>query len=274
MNIEPFCADDIGIVLKLAAAEGWVAEPWEFEFLLSEFAQGCFVARNTNCETVGFVTSLRHERSGWIGNLIVCPEYRGKGIGGLLFNKALETVRDSGADTVWLTASKSGMPLYQKAGFTRIDTILRWSGCSRQQHTGHETEVACDSPDPLLIESDGLAWGDRRSALVAATVNRGKLLQQKSGFVVVQPCGTARQFGPFSAPGYSAAEALFKTALNTIPFGTGICLDAPSSNRMALLLFNRNRMRITGSNELMYAGARPAYQPEYIYGLATMGSCG
>jgi hypothetical protein len=33
-------------------------------------------------------------------------------------------------------------------------------------------------------------------------------------------------------------------------------------------------MRISGSNELMYAGVKPAYQSEYIYGLATMGSCG
>ena len=53
-----------------------------------------------------------------------------------------------------------------------------------------------------------------------------------------------------------------------------VCLDAPASNRTGLLLFNRNRMRISGSNELMYAGVKPAYLPEYIYGLATMGSCG
>ena len=80
--------------------------------------------------------------------------------------------------------------------------------------------------------------------------------------------------GPFSAPGYSTADALLKAALNTIPFGTRVWLDAPASNRTALLLFNRNRMRISASNELMYAGVKPAYQPEYIYGLATMGSCG
>lgn len=274
MTIEPFRKEDIAHFLDLAAAEEWAAEPWEFEFLLSEFSQGCFAARGEHGKTVGFVTSLRHQLSGWIGNLIVRPEDRGKGVGEALFRKVLETLLDSGVETVWLTASKSGMPLYQKYGFTRIDTIVRWSGSGRQRLAGHEVIPACDDADPLLDDIDSRGWGDRRAALVAVTAARGKTLQQESGFVVVQTCGEARQLGPFSAPGYSTADALLKAALNTIPSGTKVCLDAPASNRTSLLLFNRNRLRISGSNELMYAGVKPAYQPEYIYGLATMGSCG
>ena len=274
MTIEPFGTNDITPFMKLAAAEGWLAELWEFEFLLSEFPQGCFAARGESGETAGFVTSLCHERSGWIGNLIVTPAYRGKGIGAALFRKALETLLDSGVETIWLTASKSGLPLYQKFGFTRIDTIIRWSGSGRQRRTGHEAKAACGNGDSFLNDIDSRGWGDRRAALLAVTGARGRLLQQESGFVVVQPCGYARQLGPFSAPDYGTADTLLKAALNSIPFETKVCLDAPASNRTALLLFNRSRMRISGSNELMYAGVQPAYLPEYIYGLATMGSCG
>jgi ribosomal protein S18 acetylase RimI-like enzyme len=274
MTIDPFCTGDIAPFLKLAAAEEWLAEPWEFEFLLAEFSQGCFAARGENGDAIGFVTSLRHERSGWIGNLIVTPAYRGKGIGELLFKKVLETLLDSGVETVWLTASKSGMPLYQKFGFTSIDTIIRWSGSGRQRFTGQEAETTDTAGDPTLNDIDSRAWGDRRDALMAVTAGRGKVLQQESGFVVVQQCNDLRQLGPFTAPGYSMAATLLKAALNSIPAGTRVLLDAPASNRTALGLFNRNRMRISGSNELMYAGVKPAYQPEYIYGLATMGSCG
>jgi ribosomal protein S18 acetylase RimI-like enzyme len=128
MNIEPFDTNDIDHFLLLATDEGWMVEPWEFEFLLSEFSRGCFAARAKSGELLGFVTSLRHQRSGWIGNLIVTPAYRGRGIGERLFKKAMEVLLASGAETVWLTASKSGLPLYQKSGFTRIDTIIRWSG--------------------------------------------------------------------------------------------------------------------------------------------------
>lgn len=274
MILEPFRTEDITFFLRLAAEEGWVAEAWELEFLLSRFPQGCCAARTDSGETAGFVTSLRHERSGWIGNLIVRPEYRGRGIGEALFRMALERLRESGVETVWLTASKAGMPLYRKSGFTRIDTIIRWSGNGRQQHAAPRAMAAGTAVDPLLNDIDGLVWGDRRAALLSVTAGRGRLMRRESGFVVIQPCGDAWQLGPFSAPGYRTADALLKTALHAIPYETPVCLDAPASNRTALLLFNRSRMRISGSAELMYAGVKPAYRPELLYGLATMGSCG
>ncbi|MBV5339060.1 MAG: GNAT family N-acetyltransferase [Deltaproteobacteria bacterium] len=274
MIIEPFCSGDITAFLELAAVEGWVAETWECEFLLAEFPQGCFAARGDNREIVGFVTSLRHLQSGWIGNLIVAPKFRGSGIGAALFRKALGALFDSGVETVWLTASKVGMPLYQKYGFIRIDTIIRWNGEGQQRRHDQDAEAAYVNCGSLLSEIDGLVWGDRRAALVAVTAGRGKVLQQGSSFVVVQPIGDATQLGPFSAPGYNTADTLLKAALNIIPQGTKVCLDAPASNRSAMKLFNRSRMSIAGSNELMYAGVKPAYRPEHLYGMATMGSCG
>jgi len=99
-------------------------------------------------------------------------------------------------------------------------------------------------------------------------------MSHESGFVVIQPCGAARQFGPFSALDSGTAEQLFDEALRTVPLGTKVYSDVPASNRAALRMFNRKQMRIAGSNELMYAGRKPEYRSEYVYGLATMGSCG
>jgi hypothetical protein len=39
-------------------------------------------------------------------------------------------------------------------------------------------------------------------------------------------------------------------------------------------MFTDRQFAVSGTTELMYAGARPDYRPELIYGLATMGSCG
>lgn len=274
MTIEPFCTDDIAHFLKLAAAENWVAEPWEFEFLLSSFPQGCFAARGDNGETAGFVTSLRHERSGWIGNLIVAQQFRGRGIGEALFRKSLNALQEGGAETFWLTASKQGKSLYEKHGFSCIDTIVRWTGLGRVRHEGHGPEADSENTTSSVSGIDYQAWGDRRDALLAVTVGRGKLLIEESGFLAIQPCRDGMQFGPFSALDHSTAEHLFNAALSTVSLGIKIHLDAPASNRAALRLFNRRRMRIAGTNELMYAGIKPACRPDYIYGLATMGSCG
>jgi ribosomal protein S18 acetylase RimI-like enzyme len=274
MTIEPFRTDDIAPFLKLAATENWVSDQWEFEFLLSGFSQGCFAAREDNGETAGFVTSLRHERSGWIGNLIVAEEFRGQGIGAKLFSHALEALQSIGVDTIWLTASPSGTPLYEKYGFSSIDTIIRWVGTGRQRNAA---PFGIHEPDGLVgssLDLDAQAWGDRRKTVLETTARRGKLVQNESGFLVLQPCGASVQFGPFSALDAATAECLFADAATTMASGTTVVLDAPASNRSALRLFNHKKMKIAGTTSLMYAGKNPEYRPELIYGLATTGSCG
>jgi hypothetical protein len=110
--------------------------------------------------------------------------------------------------------------------------------------------------------------------LLAATADRGRLLLKESAFLVIQPCGVDMQLGPFSALNCDSAEYLCDAALDSVPQETRLYIDAPLSNRSAVRLFSRRGMRITGSTELMYAGAKPDFRPEMLYGLATMGSCG
>ena len=146
MTVEPFRADDIADFLKLATAEGWVAEPWEFDFLLEAFPEGCFCMRDSDGKGIAFVTSLRHEKSGWIGNLIVAEEYRGQGLGEALFRKALEALHAAGVETFWLTASNSGKSLYEKYGFNSLDAVVRWSGTGRQRQPGHTRQAVSAEP--------------------------------------------------------------------------------------------------------------------------------
>jgi GNAT superfamily N-acetyltransferase len=274
MIIEPFRIGDIDAFLKLAAAENWVAEPWEFAFLLAVFPEGCFCARDSHGNVIGFITAVRHEKSGWIGNLIVAEGFRGQGVGEALFVKARAALRAAGADTFWLTASSSGKSLYEKHGFTSLDAIVRWSGRGSQRHGGHPRHSDGSGSSTSAGSLDYQAWGDRRDALLAATADRGHLLLEESGFLVIQPCGEAIQLGPFSALDSNSAERLCYAALDTVPRETKVYIDAPLSNRSAARLFSRCGMKITGSTELMYAGIKPEYLPEVLYGLATMGSCG
>jgi len=274
MTVEPFQAEDVAAFLRLAAVENWLAEEWEFAFLLKRFPEGCFCVRDDDGTGVAFVTSLPHERSGWIGNLIVAQELRGKGVGEALFRKANEALHEAGVKTFWLTASSSGKSLYEKYGFTGIDTVYRWSSTGRQRHTGQACPLDAGVHSDSVSSLDCQAWGDRRELLMASAVGRGRLMVEEAGFVVVQPCGQALQIGPFSARDSGTAATLFEAALRTTPLGTKVFLDAPASNRSGLRLFNRKGMRIAGKTELMYAGVRPSFRPDLLYGLATLGSSG
>lgn len=274
MTIEPFHAEDVAAFLDLAAQENWVAGKWECDFLLSGFPLGCFTARDDAGVAAGFTTSLLHERSGWIGNLIVAKQFRGRGLGEALFRKALEALRTAGAQTVWLTASKSGTPLYEKYGFTQIDTIIRRVGIGYQRHGRHSVTACHYGLKCSALDLDSDTWGDHRKTLLDITANRGRVWQNKSGFIVLQPGEGTAQFGPFSARDQISAERLFDSAAEAVPFGAKFLADVPAANRAALRLFSRKKMVVTGSNALMYAGLKPDYRPELLYGLATMGSCG
>ena len=195
MRIDHFQPDDIEWFLGLAAAENWVAEAWEFEFLLSAFPEGCLTLRNEVGNPVGFVTSIRHDRSGWIGNLIVDRLNRGKGFGEELFVNALNALHTAGVETVWLTASKMGRSLYKKYGFTSIDTIIRWTGNGQ-----YDSAVYCQQHEASIDQNvDRLGWGDRREALLSMVGRRGSVLASGTASAVIQPYSCAMQIGPFSA---------------------------------------------------------------------------
>jgi ribosomal protein S18 acetylase RimI-like enzyme len=274
MTVEPFRAEDIAEFLKMATVEDWVAEAWEFDFLLEVFPEGCFCVRDRTGKGAAFVTSLRHEKSGWIGNLIVAEEFRGQGLGGALFRKAMEALHAAGVSTFWLTASNSGKLLYEKYGFNSLDAIVRWSGNGRQRLAGHTRCTGSAELSSSVSCLDSKAWGDRRDTLLTATAGRGRLLLEEKGFLVMQPCGTAMQIGPFTALASSTADEIFTASLGAVPINTRVYVDAPASNHSAARLYSRRGMRMTGSTELMYAGVKPKYHPDVLYGLATMGSCG
>lgn len=273
MKPEPFSRGDIPGFLALAHGEGWIAEQWELDFLLEAFPEGCLVVRDDGGSAIGFVTSLVHHRSAWIGNLIIAEEHRGKGLGELLFMAAAKALQDADCRTIWLTASKMGMSLYEKHGFMRIDTIQRWAGEGRIGR-GTSCVKGSDAVSGAVVSLDALTWGDRRELLLSAVMKRGESLVIKDGFATLQPCGDRFQLGPFVALNELIAADLLASVLHTKLKGATMYLDAPSSNRSALKLFNRNDFRVAGSNELMYFGEKPAYRPELLYGFATMGSCG
>ena len=103
----PFTVNDIAPFLALAEGEGWLCDRSEFEFLLRSFPQGCFTYREGE-DTLGYVTSVSYGRSGWIGNLMVCPEVRQHGM-----ICAIEMVRDKAKRTPYAWDERRGLTVYQ-----------------------------------------------------------------------------------------------------------------------------------------------------------------
>lgn len=265
--IHLFCNEDIGNFLSLAADEGWISDAWEVEFLRKNFPAGCLACRNKGIP-VAFLTSIKYELSGWIGNLIVRKEWRGQGLGSALLDRALEVLDEAGVQTVWLTASASGRPLYERRGFTAIDTVNRWQGAGRIL-AGDRNGNFC-----RIMALDEAGWGDRRESLIRATLERGSVSILPGGFLVRQSCGDATQIGPWCSRNPRSAASLLERAIVPTTGGSHVFLDVPEENRHASKLLGETGFAIQSSSTLMYRGEKPDYAPERIYALASMGSMG
>jgi ribosomal protein S18 acetylase RimI-like enzyme len=265
--IAPFVAGDIPHFLSLARSEGWICDRWEFDFLLATFPQGCLVWREQG-KTLGYITSVRYARSGWIGNLLVRSEARRRGIGRELMEATVAILLAEGVETVWLTASEKGAGLYRKLGFTAIDTIYRWSG----KGGGRSRAEAAPSELDLVTTVDAHGWGDRRDALINVTCGRGRIYRSTAGFICCQEWQYGVQIGPWGCAKQSEAHDLLHQALGCA--GKRVFLDVPAGNQAATALLQHAGFAAKGSNLLMYLGAEPEYRPSIIYALGSMGSMG
>ena len=266
MQISPFSPNDIHPFLSLAKDEGWISTRRELAFLLERSPDGCLVCHEDG-KQVGFVTAVQYGKSGWIGNLLVAATARGRGIGTALFKQAMHVLQGNGTSTVWLTASIYGRPIYERNGFRLCDQVRRWErpGESEKQHM--PTVVML----PDWQEIDYLGWGDARNELLAYAVANGTAVGAEKGFLVLQRLGNSEQIGPFGALNSTAAEQLLEQML---PVAGRVLLDVPSSNRPASKLLTSRGFTVSSEVDLMYAGQPPAYHPEHIFGLASMGSMG
>lgn len=270
VTLHPFSGHHAGPFRRLADREGWVILPWEIQWLLDSFPQGCFAAIGEDGSPCGFVTACRHRSSGWIGNLIVEERFRGRGIGTRLFSRALQALTDAGVETVWLTASEAGRGIYERLGFTAIDTILRHAG-TFPEGNGMRDPLPPPDEDPARIDSD--CWGDDRSSLIRKTAQEGVLCAGGGGFLILQPLGDRFMIGPWGGKTADEAREMFTSAGTFFP-SVGFFVDTPAGNREATRFLSALPCRTAGETLLMWRGKRPDYRPDMIWGLATMGSCG
>jgi hypothetical protein len=94
------------------------------------------------------------------------------------------------------------------------------------------------------------------------------------GFLTLQPFARGYQVGPWGCTGRDASTTLLDRGLSSLAEGTSVLLDVPMRNVAAASLLHARGFEICGSSSLMYAGNQPAYSPEKVYALASMGSMG
>lgn len=259
---------DWAVFQRLAAAEDWRISPAERSLFAGPWA-GHALVLEADGGWRGFVTAVPHEQSGWIGNLIVPPESRGRGYGRKLFVAAVKHLEKRGVGNLWLTASEQGRPLYEQYGFVKIDEIERWrgGGAGGGDDGLHNNEA--------LWIADSRAWGEERRELVTAVADHGRAFTAGEAVIFLQQIGELQILGPWYAgeTDLRLHRELLRQALAAADPGRELVADTLLSSPLRPLLAEAG-FSPSGRAALMVRGGLGAARLERMAALASLGSVG
>lgn len=268
MITQPLSTSDWNLFLRLARSESWHI-PVKEQLLFQHQWRPYFLALRQGGKTCGFVSVVSFRHSGWIGNLLIDPELRGRGYGKYLFEEALKVLNQRPLRRIWLTASVQGQLLYKRYGFEQIDTVVRWSapGQGRGQLPANHATLECLA----ALEQD--CWGEDRRDLLRTIATDALLLQQPNTLAMLQTGIDLFQLGPWSTaqinPRYT--RLLLDSALCATPVDKSLFIDGLQASGIELILRQAGFVR-HGQNSLMLRGESPNLSG--VMALASFGSFG
>jgi GNAT superfamily N-acetyltransferase len=144
----------------------WGFDMDDFTFMLKLEPGGCFVAVKDD-QVIGLIISISFGSVGWVGNIIVSPQDRMKGIGAALVSEALKHLRVEGVTAVGLYAYKNVVPFYESLGF-RTDRDFSWMVCREVSWTGESMPTMDNGDFQAVLGLDELCFGASRKRLLEA----------------------------------------------------------------------------------------------------------
>ncbi len=266
MQLRVMTAQDIPGGVRLNTVVGWNQTEADWTRFLDCSPTGCFVM-DDNGKIVGTAATISYEgRFAWIGMILVDPDYRNRGIGTTLLQRAVEYLDDAGVPTLKLDATPAGKPLYEKMGFVTEYEIDRWmlKRSLLEQPTSNKPAPSADMLTKVF-ECDREIFGADRSALLHSLSQRAPNLSlfaqsgaQLDGYAFGRHGLFADHLGPWMARDRNSARSLLAEFLQHSARET-IIVDALKLNPFAPELLREHGFSPARLLTRMYRG--PNYFP-------------
>jgi len=157
--------EDFEFAVSLTDTMNWGSVEEDFEFMMRLEPDGCLVLLH-NSERAGIATAISYGQVGWLGNVIVSENHRGKGGGSLLVKHAIEYLTSNGVETVGLYSYLDKTPFYAKYNFQFDSTFIVLEGRGFHASTKARIRKADEANTQQIISLDQLCFGGSRSKLL------------------------------------------------------------------------------------------------------------
>ena len=272
-HIRLFDGMDLPFAIAQTQREGWDTTPKTMALFIKHTPNGSFIAEYRGTPT-GMVTTTIHENTGWIGNLIVAPGFRRRGIGEQLMIQAMRYLVEEGLRTIRLEADPPGMGIYCRLGFQNEYESLRFKKSISQPVRYNSARKLLKEDLPAIIELDKTLFGDNREKMIRMLFEHANnafwVTEQNEvlGYVFTQPNTSGLRIGPWVAKQKETAEILLQSALSDL-IDTTIILGTPAGNNTAVELLDSYGFTSTPSCIRMFFG-KPEHKdnPANIYAIA------
>ena len=273
-TIRLFGREDIGFALRQTSREGWDANAELFGLLLEHDPQGCFIAE-CDAEPVGMVTTTGYRRTAWIGNLIVTPEHRRRGIGSHLMSHAMKHISGQGIRTIRLEADPPGIRLYHRFGFVDEFESLRFAHAGLKFEADQAADRFVETTLPEVAAFDAECFGDDRVSMLrlllrhARTACRLRTGGSVRAYAIALPSASGVQIGPWIGEDLEAATVVLRSVLREIP-GIPVGLGVPCVNREAVeLLTSLGFQQRPSSLRMVYGEPQGRGLPERVFAIGS-----
>lgn len=221
-EIRCMTSSDLDFAVKITHAEGWGYTKEDFMRLLKWTPDGCYVVWSEGRRT-GMATTVFYGTFGWVGNVVVDRDHRGRGMGLSLIKRCISDILDKGGMGVRLFAYTNTRAFYEEMGFRHEGQV----GVFRRAVAPVKA-----APVPAGIEVRRLGPGDHAEAIALDKAilggDRGRVLRS------MWEVNPDLSFGLWK-DGRMRGFAVGKKVLGNIEVGPWLC-DLPDKGPAIVLL--------------------------------------
>lgn len=263
--------------IQLAAAEGWNPGLHDAAFFHTADPDG-FLMAELEGEPVGCISAVSYPgHFGFIGLYIVEPEFRGCGIGGALWRRAMQRLQGSNIGLDGVVAMQDA---YARSGFKLAYRNVRYAASLLPSPgplpDGMRLVPVMEVPFKDVMAYDRRFFPADREAFLHTWIRQPDGLALTAlgpdgirGMGVIRRCREGHKVGPLFADNVEIAKLLLLNLASRRDSVGPVILDVPEVNPAAVALAEETGMQVIFETARMYTGDPPLVDLGGTFGVTT-----